>query len=273
MSQLDAAAAASSRYRLRGLRLRQPHRGVADVPVLLRGRHAHRLAPGAPRQPRGRRRGARVRGGDPRLARTAASRPAARGCTSRSTSPRGGGSWTSCTDRRRARIGLQLAHAGRKGSCSRPWEGDAPLGEGGWELVAPSAIPFAEGWPVPRAMDPRGHGPRARGVRARGAHGRRGRLRRDRAAHGPRLPARDLHLSAHERAPGRVRRADREPPALSRSRCSSAVRAAWPAEKPVSVRISANGLEGGRPLRRGPRRPRPDLQGARAATRSTSPAG
>jgi anthraniloyl-CoA monooxygenase len=51
-----------------------------------------------------------------------------------------------------AKIGMQLAHAGRKGSCSRPWEGDAPLTTGGWQTFAPSAIPFRAGWPVPKAM-------------------------------------------------------------------------------------------------------------------------
>lgn len=41
-------------------------------------------------------------------------------------------------------IGVQLAHAGRKASASRPWEGDAHLAdaEGGWSIVAPSAVPF-----------------------------------------------------------------------------------------------------------------------------------
>ena len=42
-----------------------------------------------------------------------------------------------------AKIGIQLAHAGRKGSYPRPWEGDAPLAAGGWETIAPSAIPSA----------------------------------------------------------------------------------------------------------------------------------
>jgi anthraniloyl-CoA monooxygenase len=53
----------------------------------------------------------------------------------------------------RAKIGMQLAHAGRKGSCSKPWEGDAPLRSGGWPTLGPSADPFAPGWPAPKAMD------------------------------------------------------------------------------------------------------------------------
>jgi anthraniloyl-CoA monooxygenase len=50
------------------------------------------------------------------------------------------------------KIGLQLAHAGRKASCSRPWEGDAPLRDGGWQALGPSAVPFADGWPAPKEM-------------------------------------------------------------------------------------------------------------------------
>jgi 2,4-dienoyl-CoA reductase-like NADH-dependent reductase (Old Yellow Enzyme family) len=50
--------------------------------------------------------------------------------------------------------GLQIAHAGRKASTSRPWEGDRPLGptEEGWEPIGPSAIPFDEGYATPREM-------------------------------------------------------------------------------------------------------------------------
>ena len=49
---------------------------------------------------------------------------------------------------------IQLAHAGRKASTSVPWQGDRPLtdGEGGWPTVAPSALPFSDGWRVPQAL-------------------------------------------------------------------------------------------------------------------------
>ncbi|MDP2241873.1 MAG: NADH:flavin oxidoreductase/NADH oxidase [Burkholderiales bacterium] len=52
------------------------------------------------------------------------------------------------------RIGIQLSHAGRKGSSQRPWEGRGPLepGQGAWETVAPSALPLAAGWPTPLAL-------------------------------------------------------------------------------------------------------------------------
>jgi 2,4-dienoyl-CoA reductase-like NADH-dependent reductase (Old Yellow Enzyme family) len=49
---------------------------------------------------------------------------------------------------------IQLAHAGRKASTDRPWHGGAGLSpaQGGWEPVAPSAIPFAGNFPTPREM-------------------------------------------------------------------------------------------------------------------------
>src|SRR5690606_7119552 len=51
-------------------------------------------------------------------------------------------------------IGVQLAHAGRKGSARFPWQGGKPLApeEGAWETVAPSPIAFGEGWPSPREL-------------------------------------------------------------------------------------------------------------------------
>ncbi len=50
---------------------------------------------------------------------------------------------------------IQLGHAGRKASVSRPWEGTRPLapGDGGWEVIGPSPLPYAEGHPTPREMD------------------------------------------------------------------------------------------------------------------------
>jgi NADPH2 dehydrogenase len=52
-----------------------------------------------------------------------------------------------------AKLAVQIAHAGRKGSAYRPWEGGGSLkaGDDPWETIGPSAIPFGPGWPVPRA--------------------------------------------------------------------------------------------------------------------------
>jgi len=56
--------------------------------------------------------------------------------------------------------GIQLAHAGRKSSRTSPWKGDKLLSisEGGWEAVAPSAIPFSADTGVPTALTPEGIG-------------------------------------------------------------------------------------------------------------------
>lgn len=50
--------------------------------------------------------------------------------------------------------GMQLAHAGRKGSTRVPWEapGAVPVAEGGWEPVAPSALGFSPEYPMPKAL-------------------------------------------------------------------------------------------------------------------------
>lgn len=56
------------------------------------------------------------------------------------------------------RFGIQLAHAGRKGSAQRPWEGGNALGPGEdpWSTVAPSAVALAPGWHVPEPLDEAG---------------------------------------------------------------------------------------------------------------------
>lgn len=56
--------------------------------------------------------------------------------------------------------GIQLGHAGRKASERRPWHGETPVDEKDkalrsevpWQAVAPSALPFSEGWPVPHEL-------------------------------------------------------------------------------------------------------------------------
>jgi 2,4-dienoyl-CoA reductase-like NADH-dependent reductase (Old Yellow Enzyme family) len=70
--------------------------------------------------------------------------------------------WTRVVDLVRAQgavAGIQLAHAGRKGSTYSPWgtdrRGSVPGEDGGWEAVAPSAVAF-EGYAVPAALDAEG---------------------------------------------------------------------------------------------------------------------
>lgn len=52
-------------------------------------------------------------------------------------------------------LGIQIGHAGRKASAHAPQKGGGPLdaASGAWETVGPSAIPFDDGWHTPRAMD------------------------------------------------------------------------------------------------------------------------
>lgn len=54
--------------------------------------------------------------------------------------------------------GMQLAHAGRKGSAQRPWEGGGALSPsaGAWPTVSASALPFDAGWHEPHALDESG---------------------------------------------------------------------------------------------------------------------
>jgi anthraniloyl-CoA monooxygenase len=139
-----------------------------------------------------------------------------------------------------ARIGLQLGHAGRKASCSRPWEGDAPLDDGqGWPTIGPSAVPFREGWPAPREMD------RADMERVREAFVAAAR-RADRAgfdivelhmAHGYLLSSFLSPLSnlRDDEWGGDLERRMRFPLEVF-----EAVRSAFPAEKPVFVRVTAS---------------------------------
>lgn len=56
------------------------------------------------------------------------------------------------------KLGIQLAHAGRKASVHVPWQGGKPLSaaEGAWQTVAASAVPFDAEWPAPQALDQAG---------------------------------------------------------------------------------------------------------------------
>ena len=88
-----------------------------------------------------------------------------------------------------AKLGIQLAHAGRKASASRPWEGSRALvaGEDPWETIAPSAIPFGPNWHVPREMAAADMERVRDAFVARGAACSADWLRRHRAARGSRL--------------------------------------------------------------------------------------
>ncbi|MBP1642935.1 MAG: yqjM [Acidobacteria bacterium] len=140
-----------------------------------------------------------------------------------------------------ARIGIQLAHAGRKASMRHPWAGgDVPLAveDGGWIALAPSAVPFRPEWPAPRAM---GLEDLERVREAFVAAARRA----DEAgfdwlelhfAHGYLLSSflSPLANFREDRYGGSLANRMRYPLEVF-----GAVRAAWPTAKPMSVRISA----------------------------------
>lgn len=139
----------------------------------------------------------------------------------------------------RSRIGLQIGHAGRKASCSVPWEGDAPLRDGrAWQTIGPSADPFDAGWHVPRAMD------RADMDRVRDDFVRAARLVERAGFDLVELHMAHGYLLSSFLSPLANTRSDAYGGSLANRmrfplEVFDAVRAVWPQEKPMSVRISA----------------------------------
>ena len=138
-----------------------------------------------------------------------------------------------------AAIGVQLAHAGRKGSTRRLWEGiDEPLPEGNWPLIAASPLAYFPHSQTPRAMDRRDMD-QVRGdfVRAAGMATEAGfDLLELHFAHGYLLASFISPLTNQ-------RRDEYGGPLMNRLRFPlevfDAVRAVWPAARPMSVRLSA----------------------------------
>jgi anthraniloyl-CoA monooxygenase len=145
-----------------------------------------------------------------------------------------------------ARIGIQLAHAGRKGSTRRLWEGiDEPLPDGNWPLLSASAIPYFPHSQVPKAMD-----------RTDMEAVRDDFVRATRMAEAAGFDLLELHMAHGYLLAGFIspltnRRTDDYGGSLpARLRYPlevlDAVRAAWPADRPISVKISATDwAEGG----------------------------
>jgi anthraniloyl-CoA monooxygenase len=139
-----------------------------------------------------------------------------------------------------AKAGVQLGHAGRKGATRVPWEGiDQPLAEGQWPLLSASALPYLPHSQTPREMT------RADMVRVRddfAAAARRAALAgvdwlELHCAHG--------YLLSSFLSPLTNRRADEyggghENRARYPLEVFAAVRAAWPQQRPISVRISCH---------------------------------
>lgn len=143
--------------------------------------------------------------------------------------------------------GIQLAHAGRKASVKRPWEGGGAIAdsEGGWTPAAPSAVPFDEKYRMPAELDEKGIG----GIVEAFAEAARRALKAGfqiveiHGAHG--------YLVHEFLSPLSNRRTDGYGGAFeNRTRLArevvSAVRKVWPAELPLFMRISATDwVEGG----------------------------
>jgi anthraniloyl-CoA monooxygenase len=139
-----------------------------------------------------------------------------------------------------AKVGIQLAHAGRKGSTRRMWEGiDEPLPAGNWPLISASPIPYFGHSQVPRAMS------RADMDRVRDDF-----VRATAMADVAGFDIIELHfahgyLLASFISPLTNRRTDEYGGSIGNRlrfplEVFDAVRAAWPAAKPISVRISAH---------------------------------
>jgi 2,4-dienoyl-CoA reductase-like NADH-dependent reductase (Old Yellow Enzyme family) len=136
--------------------------------------------------------------------------------------------------------GAQLAHAGRKASVARPWEGGGPVdvSDGGWSpLVAPSAIPFDTGYQTPVELDDAGikrvvDGFRDATVRALAAEMQ---IVEVHAAHG--------YLLHQFMSPLSNTRTDRYGGSFENRvrlvrEVVAAIRSVWPEELPISVRIT-----------------------------------
>ena len=147
-----------------------------------------------------------------------------------------------------ARICLQLGHSGRKGATRLMWEGmDEPLEEGGWEVMAPSDLPWSPANPVPRPMDRADmNAVRDQFVRATEMGAEAGfDMLELHCAHGYLLSSFLTPLSNRrtDEYGGSLENRLRYPLEVFR-----AMRAVWPEERPMSVRISATDwAEGGIP--------------------------
>ena len=138
-----------------------------------------------------------------------------------------------------AKICLQLGHSGAKGSTKLMWEGnEEPLPEGNWNVMAPTAAPFREGMQVPREMT------RADMETVREQFVRAARMGAECGFDMLELHCAHGYLMSSFITPVSNRRTDAYGGSLENRlrfplEVLTAMRAAWPETKPVSVRISA----------------------------------
>ncbi|HWG11144.1 MAG TPA: NADH:flavin oxidoreductase/NADH oxidase [Rhodanobacteraceae bacterium] len=146
-----------------------------------------------------------------------------------------------------AKMGIQLAHAGRKASTDLPWRGGHPLdiAHGGWKPVAPSAIPFDRGYAMPATLDAEGIAKVTADFRAaaRRAKDAGFDVIEIHAAHGYLLHE---FLSSLSNVRGDRYGGSLENRARLLREVIAVVREAWPAPMPLWVRVSATDwVEGG----------------------------
>ncbi len=156
-------------------------------------------------------------------------------------------------DREGAVPGIQIGHAGRKASERRPWHGETPVDledvserhEAPWQAIAPSSLPYADGWPLPAEMSEEDI---QRVIRSFGQAARRAgdagfRILEVYAAHG--------FLVHQFLSPISNRREDRWGGSPENRRrfaieVARSIRANWPEEFPLAFRLSATDwLDGG----------------------------
>ena len=265
---------------------RQPHRRVADVPVLEHGRIRHRLAPGPSGQPGRRRRRAgadRSDGGDRRRPH----QPAGSGHLATTiTSRRSRASSASSTAQGAARASSSPTPDARR-STARPWDGErrVPPADGGWQPVGPTGEPFADGLSDPARAD----APTEIARRRRRVSRRRAPRRSPPASTSSKCTRRTAtsftSFSRRSSTRGPTRTAGRSRIAIRLClEVVDAVRAVWPERLPLFVRISATdwvaggwdieqSVELARRLRDARRRPRRLLLGRRRVARAGSRSG
>jgi len=147
-----------------------------------------------------------------------------------------------------AKIAIQLAHAGRKGSTERPWgegaeprpadEHDKPLEAGAWETIGPSPIPWSPRNPAPREMT------RADMDRVKADFVRAVVLAEEAGFDMVEMHAAHGYLLSSFLTPLSNQRTDDYGGSLENRlrfplEVFEAMRAAWPSHKPMSVRVSA----------------------------------
>jgi anthraniloyl-CoA monooxygenase len=147
-----------------------------------------------------------------------------------------------------AKIALQIGHAGPKGSTNAPWQhtgADKPLADGNWPLLAASALPFLKDGAVPRAMTAEDM------ARVKANFVRSTQLAAEAGFDWLELHCAHGYLLSSFISPLTNQRSDDFGGSLANRlryplEVFAAVRAAWPADKPISVRISAHDwVEGG----------------------------